>query len=128
MNSDESLQKAADALDPVAAQALMERLARRRLEARSPTGRDWTAAKKISVVVLLALMTVAAVLWPQLVFGMVAILIGVAIYFLPTIIAARAHHRNANAICALNFLLGWTFVGWVIAFVWALMVGTEKAD
>jgi hypothetical protein len=28
--------------------------------------------------------------------------------------------RNASAIIALNLLLGWTFLGWVIALVWAL--------
>ena len=41
----------------------------------------------------------------------------VLVYFLPTFMA-RAH-RQRNAIAALNLLLGWTFVGWVVAFVWA---------
>ena len=46
------------------------------------------------------------------------ILFGVALYFLPTLIGLRK--RNAGAIFALNLLLGWTIVGWVIALVWAL--------
>lgn len=40
------------------------------------------------------------------------------LYFLPTIIGNRK--RNANAIFVLNLFLGWTFIGWVIALVWAV--------
>jgi hypothetical protein len=50
------------------------------------------------------------------------ILIGLAIYFLPSMIGA--HKRNAVAIFALNLFLGWTLVGWVLSLVWAL---TEDA-
>lgn len=42
------------------------------------------------------------------------------VYFLPTIIAAIRGKANTLAIFALNLLLGWTFVGWVVAFVWSL--------
>ena len=38
-------------------------------------------------------------------------------YFIPTIIAFRK--RDVLAIFVLNVLAGWTFVGWVIALVWA---------
>jgi Superinfection immunity protein len=41
------------------------------------------------------------------------------VYFTPTIIALARRHQNAGAIAWLNGLAGWTFVGWVIAFVWA---------
>jgi hypothetical protein len=40
------------------------------------------------------------------------------LYFLPTMVGARK--RNAGAIFALNLLLGWTLVGWVVSLVWAL--------
>jgi len=40
------------------------------------------------------------------------------IYLLPAIIAAKRHHNNEGAIVSLNILLGWTFLGWVAAFVW----------
>jgi len=43
-----------------------------------------------------------------------------AIYFIPTIVTARQRHHNLSAICALNVLLGWTFVGWTVALVWSL--------
>jgi hypothetical protein len=41
-----------------------------------------------------------------------------ALYFLPTFVSVRK--RNAGAIFALNLLLGWTLLGWVVALVWAL--------
>lgn len=43
-------------------------------------------------------------------------------YFLPTIIAFKRGKRNRGAILALNLLLGWTVLGWVISLVWALSV------
>jgi hypothetical protein len=42
------------------------------------------------------------------------------VYFLPAIAAKGYRHRNERAIFALNLLLGWTFVGWALALVWAL--------
>jgi hypothetical protein len=39
------------------------------------------------------------------------------LYFLPSMIGMRKH--NAGAIFVLNFFLGWTFVGWVGALIWA---------
>ena len=42
-----------------------------------------------------------------------------ALYFLPSGIAAARKKRNVGAILALNILLGWTGIGWVVALVWA---------
>lgn len=42
------------------------------------------------------------------------------LYILPSVIAHRKSKRNAAAITALNLLLGWTVVGWVVSLVWAL--------
>ncbi|MCC6797326.1 MAG: superinfection immunity protein [Candidatus Hydrogenedentes bacterium] len=42
------------------------------------------------------------------------------VYFFPMCIAIGTHHRNVDAIVALNIFLGWTLIGWVIALVWAL--------
>jgi hypothetical protein len=39
---------------------------------------------------------------------------------LPAIIAFARSKRDAGAILVLNFLLGWTAIGWIIALVWAL--------
>jgi hypothetical protein len=46
--------------------------------------------------------------------------IAVVIYFLPTIVAGCRGHHNLAAITALNVFLGCTFLGWVVALVWAL--------
>lgn len=42
------------------------------------------------------------------------------LYFVPTVVAAAREHDDSTAIFALNFFLGWTFVGWVVSIVWAL--------
>ncbi len=44
-------------------------------------------------------------------------------YFLPAIIAWARGHRNWLAILALNFMLGWSLIGWVAALVWSLYRG-----
>lgn len=49
------------------------------------------------------------------------LLILLALYFLPGIIASCRKQAHTGAITALNLLLGWTLLGWVIAFVWACM-------
>lgn len=41
-----------------------------------------------------------------------------AIYFLPSIIGYNK--RNFSSILLLNFFLGWTLIGWVVAIVWAV--------
>jgi hypothetical protein len=44
----------------------------------------------------------------------------VAVYFLPTIVALLRQHRNAAPIFILNWLGGWTVIGWVAALVWSM--------
>ena len=44
----------------------------------------------------------------------------VGIYCIPMLVAGFRNHHNGVAIVALNLFLGWTFLGWVIALVWAL--------
>ena len=39
--------------------------------------------------------------------------------FLPFIIAIIRKHNAKLAIFVLNFLLGWTIIGWIIALIWA---------
>ena len=46
-------------------------------------------------------------------------IIGIAIYFLPTIIAFKRSHRNRWIIFVLN-IFGATIILWVIALVWSL--------
>ena len=42
------------------------------------------------------------------------------IYFLPSIVALARSKRDTAAIVLLNFFLGWTMIGWVVALVWAV--------
>ncbi len=51
--------------------------------------------------------------------ALLVLIIALIFYFLPTFIAERSKHLNAGAIFVLNLLLGWTFIGWVAALVWA---------
>ncbi len=45
---------------------------------------------------------------------------GFVMYFLPSIIALVRSKRDITAILLLNLFLGWTFIGWVVALVWAV--------
>jgi hypothetical protein len=45
---------------------------------------------------------------------------GFVMYFLPSIIALARGKRDIAAIVLLNFFLGWTMIGWVVALVWAV--------
>jgi hypothetical protein len=53
-------------------------------------------------------------------FGFIMFILALVVYFLPTIIALAKKRRNTLAIFLLNFFLGWTFIGWVVALVWAV--------
>ena len=55
------------------------------------------------------------------------IIIGIPmLYFLPAIVAGFRDHRNTGAVFVLNLFLGWTFIGWVIALVWAMTNGGKN--
>ena len=45
---------------------------------------------------------------------------GLVINLIPTIIAVKRRHPDTAAIVAVNLLLGWTLIGWVVALVWSL--------
>lgn len=52
-----------------------------------------------------------------------ALLVG---YLLPAVIACLRGHHNSAAISVFTVLLGWTFLGWVIALVWSLTAVDER--
>jgi cation transport ATPase len=47
----------------------------------------------------------------------ICVAVGLWLYFVPSIVGR--HKANALAIFVFNFFLGWTFLGWVLALVWA---------
>ena len=45
------------------------------------------------------------------------------LYFLPTLVGHNK--RNVLSIFLVNFFLGWTVIGWIIAMVWACSAETQ---
>jgi hypothetical protein len=43
----------------------------------------------------------------------------VTLYFVPAIVAFSRKHNSKVAILVVNFVFGWSLVGWVIALFWA---------
>jgi hypothetical protein len=41
------------------------------------------------------------------------------LWLLPGIIASKRHHHNCASIWLVTIFLGWSFIGWVVALVWA---------
>jgi hypothetical protein len=53
-------------------------------------------------------------------------LIGLVIYFLPSVLAVVRHKKQTLAIFVINLFLGWTAVGWLAALIWAAI--KEQTD
>ena len=56
----------------------------------------------------------------QMILGLIAVAAALVFYFIPYMLARQNKKENSGAIGALNFFLGWTLVGWVVALVWAM--------
>ncbi|MBD0255309.1 MAG: superinfection immunity protein [Cytophagales bacterium] len=56
---------------------------------------------------------------------MMTLLILLTLYFLPTLIARDK--KGAAGIFLLNFFLGWTFIGYIFALLWALAADPKPA-
>lgn len=52
--------------------------------------------------------------------GFVILVLGVALYFVPTIVAKDRKVPNFGSVAVINIFLGWTLVGWVIALAMAV--------
>ena len=53
-------------------------------------------------------------------------IVGLIVYFIPTIIAIKRDHPNKVAIILLNFLLGWVGIGWIGALIWSVLAIPEQ--
>jgi hypothetical protein len=47
------------------------------------------------------------------------VIVGIGVYFLPTAVAITRKVPNQGSVMVVNFFLGWTFVGWVVALAMA---------
>lgn len=48
-------------------------------------------------------------------------ILGLAVYFIPSIVAKHRGHPQLLAIFMLNLFLGWSIFGWAAALVWAVL-------
>jgi hypothetical protein len=53
--------------------------------------------------------------------AIIGLSIFLGLYFAPTLVAGYLKHRQFQGILLLNVLLGWTFIGWVAALIWAVL-------
>ena len=63
---------------------------------------------------------------PEIIVTLIVLGIALGIYFIPSFVASDRGHHNTAAIVVLNLFLGWTFLGWVLALVWACTVVRPK--
>lgn len=57
----------------------------------------------------------------------IGFLIGLALYFVPTIVAFNRKSEHRVAILLVNLFLGWTLIGWVGTLVWAIVSRSENS-
>lgn len=51
--------------------------------------------------------------------GVALLILIVAVYFLPTIVAVARKVSSVGSIVVVNLFLGWTLIGWVVALAMA---------
>lgn len=87
---------------------------------------------KDSWIIALALLLLAVALFAMFIDPsfrrFIPFIAGAALYFIPTYVAHCRTHHQFPAICALNILLGWTFIGWAVALIWALIKPSKIAS
>lgn len=62
--------------------------------------------------------------------GWIMIVIGVALYILPTLLAWKFGTKRFGRIAFVNLALGWTIVGWIaaVAMIYARAGGDDELD
>ena len=59
--------------------------------------------------------------------ALLVVIVGIGLYFLPTIVAVARKVTNQGSVFVINFFLGWTFVGWVVALAMACRTSNLSA-
>ncbi|HEV2620196.1 MAG TPA: superinfection immunity protein, partial [Acidobacteriaceae bacterium] len=52
------------------------------------------------------------------------VILGGLIYWLPSIVALAGHSNRRVGVMMVNFLFGWTIIGWLGALTWAIATTT----
>ncbi len=60
-------------------------------------------------------------------FFVVALVVGLGLWLLPTIVALARGAKRTTAVIIINLLLAWTVIGWIVALVMAFASGRERA-
>lgn len=50
------------------------------------------------------------------------------LYMLPTVIAFGRDIPQRQTITVVNIVLGWTLIGWIVAFIWAMSAETAADE
>lgn len=58
---------------------------------------------------------------------LLVVIVGIGLYFLPTIVAVTRKVTNQGSVFVINFFLGWTFVGWVVSLAMACRTSNLSA-
>jgi ABC-type transport system involved in cytochrome c biogenesis permease component len=59
--------------------------------------------------------------------GISLVLVVLGLYFVPAMLAVLRKHNNKLSIGLLNLFLGWTFLGWIGALIWACTSNRKTA-
>jgi hypothetical protein len=59
---------------------------------------------------------------------LILVIIGIGIYFIPTIVASTRKVTNVGSVFVINFLLGWTLVGWAVALAMAVKTNLNQTQ
>jgi Superinfection immunity protein len=63
----------------------------------------------------------------QVIFGLFILLALFVFYMIPTVVAVQRKHVNTASIAVVNFLLGWTLIGYAVALAWAFSAQETRA-
>ena len=58
----------------------------------------------------------------------IELILVVILYMLPTLVAYARDVPQRQKITVFNIVLGWTLIGWIIAFLWARMAETTAEE
>jgi uncharacterized iron-regulated membrane protein len=70
------------------------------------------------------MLSLALLLFPFFHFPGLFLVISLLLYFLPAFLARDKH--NFTGIFILNLVAGWTFIGWIIALIWAVTSDAQR--
>jgi uncharacterized membrane protein len=56
----------------------------------------------------------------------IMLILVVVLYMLPTFLAFGREHPRRQDVAVVNILFGWTLIGWIAVFLWALLARPQE--